>query len=66
MDTSDRPALARELELLASVHFLIKREQVPDRTPKTITEALHRFDKDFDERDVERAIVGMKNNGLVS
>ncbi len=51
-----RAHLARELELLASVHFLITRQQVaePD-DDQQIADLLKRFGKDFDREDVERA-----------
>ncbi len=51
-----RRSLARRLELLASVHFLIDRKQVSGRDPKTIVERLKKFGKDFDEVDVSDAL----------
>ncbi len=52
----NRAGLARRLELLASVHFLIDRKQVSGRDPKTIVERLKKFGKDFDEVDVSDAL----------
>ena len=58
--------LARKLELLASVHFLIDRKQVSGRDPKTIVERLERFNKDFDEAAVTSALTELDNCGLFS
>ena len=74
----DREALAKRLELLASVHFLIDRKQVKlnrtqarrgNVTPGNvteITETLHRFGKDFDETQVKEALGELTENGLLS
>jgi hypothetical protein len=62
----DRPSLARKLELLASIHFLIDRRQVPNRDPKTISDVLLRFDKVFSEGEVASAIGEIIANGLLS
>jgi hypothetical protein len=54
--SKDRAHLARHLELLASVHFLIAHQQVaePD-DDQQIADVLKRFGKDFDRQDVEKA-----------
>ena len=58
--------LARELELLASVHFLITRKQVTrDNDDEEIVGALRRFGKDFAEEDVERARGELNEHGLL-
>lgn len=52
--TENRSQLARKLELLASIHFLITRKQVTrPNDDAQIAEVLHRFGKDFGQRDVE-------------
>lgn len=51
-----RAHLARELELLASVHFLITGQQVAEPgDDQQIADVLKRFGKNFDREDVERA-----------
>ena len=51
-----RAHLARELELLASVHFLITRQQVAEPgDDQQIADVLKRFGKDFGPEDVKRA-----------
>ncbi len=51
---ADRSQLARKLELLASIHFLITRQQVArPNDDEQIAEVLHRFGKDFDHQDVK-------------
>jgi uncharacterized protein YwgA len=60
-----RDVLAKKLELLASVHFLIDRKQVSGIDTKQITETLKRFKKDFREGDVKKALGEMKTYGLL-
>ncbi len=60
-----RNKLRRKLELLASVHFLIDRKQVPGANTKQITETLKRFNKDFSEEEVNGALGGLKTYGLL-
>lgn len=57
--------LARRLELLASVHFLVDRRQVVGRDPQAITETLRRFGKSFGTQDVEQALGEMAGNGIL-
>jgi uncharacterized protein YwgA len=61
-----RGKLATNLELLASVHFLIGRRQVSGANTKQITETLKRFNKDFSEEDVEGALEELKTYGLLA
>lgn len=56
--------LAKKLELLASVHFLIERKQVSKVDTSRITATLKRFNKDFNEEDVQKAIGELKTYGL--
>ena len=63
---SDRDILAKKLELLASVHFLIDRKQVSKVDPEKITETLKRYNKPFNKRDVEKAIEELKEYGLLA
>jgi uncharacterized protein YwgA len=60
-----RRDLARKLELLASVHFLIDRKQVSGVNTKHITETLIRFKKDFREEDVKGALEELRKDGLL-
>jgi uncharacterized protein YwgA len=62
----DRSALAKKLELLASVHYLIDRNQVPDQSVGTVTDKLHACDKQFTEQEVSVAIGELKTYGLLS
>jgi uncharacterized protein YwgA len=61
---SDRGKLATKLELLASVHFLMFHGQT-SLTPKSITETLQRFQKDFSEDEVETALGELKEHGTL-
>jgi len=61
-----RDKLAKKLELLASVHFLIDRRQVSGVNTKQITETLERFNKDFREEDVKNALRELINYGLLA
>ena len=57
--------LARKLELLASVHFLIDRRQVSKVDTGRITATLERFNKDFSEENVKEALGELKTHGLL-
>ena len=48
--------VARKLELLASVHFLVERKQVSSRDAAEIGQVLRRFDKEFSDEQVEWAL----------
>jgi len=52
----ERDKLARKLELLASVHFLVDRRQVSGVDVSRIAATLERFKKDFSEQDVREAL----------
>ena len=56
--------LAKKLELLASVHFLIERKQVSKVDTSRITTTLKRLNKDFSEEDVQKALGELKTYGL--
>ncbi|MCK4784562.1 MAG: hypothetical protein KAV87_12490 [Desulfobacteraceae bacterium] len=60
-----RAKLAKKLELLASVHFLIERKQVSGVDTSRITATLERFNKDFSEDDVKEALEELKSYGLL-
>jgi len=61
-----RDKLAKKLELLASVHFLIERKQVSKIDSSRITATLERFNKDFSEEDVKGALEELKIHGLLA
>ena len=61
----ERDKLAKKLELLASVHFLIERKQVSKVDTNRITTTLKLFKKDFSEEDVKRALGELKTYGLL-
>jgi uncharacterized protein YwgA len=62
----ERDKLAKKLELLASVHFLITRKQVSQRITEEITSILRRFNKDFSEEEVQNALRELKDYGLLT
>ncbi len=62
---NERDELAKKLELLASVHFLIDRKQVSEVDTSRITSTLKRFNKDFSEKDVKGALGELKAYGLL-
>ena len=61
-----RTALAKKLELLASVHFLIDRKQVVGRSPEKIATLLQKFGKKFNADDVEAALRELTDHGLLA
>lgn len=65
-EEKDRDKLAKKLELLASVHFLIYRKQVSKVDAEKITETLIRYNKPFNKRDVVEAIEELKEYGLLA
>lgn len=65
-DESDRGKLATKLELLASVHFLLTRQQVPDNSAAEITAILKKFGKDFAEQEAESAMRELEKYGLLT
>ena len=62
----DRYKLARKLELLASVHFLIDHEQVSGVDTGRIAATLKQFKTDFSEKDVKQALEELKTYGLLA
>jgi uncharacterized protein YwgA len=62
---ADRDSLAQRLELLASVHFLIDRQQVQGRSPTGIAELLQRYGKNFDEEQVKGALEELSEHALL-
>jgi hypothetical protein len=65
VDVPDRSVLAKKLELLASVHFLIDRKQVPGASVEKIAEVLKRFGKDFGPDDVQRALGELRGHAII-
>jgi len=61
----ERAKLAKRLELLASVHFLIDRKQVSEVDTGRITATLKRFNKDFRKEEVKEALGELKSYGLL-
>jgi len=63
----DRNTLAKKLELLASVHFLIERKQVSKVDTSRIITTLERFNKDyFSEEDVKEALGELISYGFLT
>jgi len=56
--------LADNLELLASVHFLVERKQVEGRDAKQINTILKRYEKDFSDDQVAKALGVLDKHGL--
>lgn len=66
LNRTSREDLANRLELLASVHYLVDRRQVPGRDPQAIAETLRKFDKPFGEAEVSAALGELKEHGIVA
>ena len=62
----DRATLALKLELLASVHFIVRRKQVDKVTAEKIRVKLEAFNKNFTEGEIKTALVELKDYGLLS
>ena len=62
---TDRSALAKKLELLASVHFLIDRRQVTGRSPEKIAAVLQKFGKNFNADGVSAALGELRDHGII-
>jgi uncharacterized protein YwgA len=62
----ERDKLAKKLELLASVHFLIDRKQASKADPGRITATLRQFNKRFSEEDVKNALGELVSYGLLA
>lgn len=57
---------SRKLELLASVHFLLTRQQVRNNSSAEITAVLKKFSKNFTKQEVEKAMRDLKEYGLLT
>ncbi len=57
---------ARLLELLASVHFLVDRKQVPSPDPDGLVELLRRYDKNYTREEVQTALQELRKHGLLA
>ena len=66
LSRTSREDLPIRLELLASVHYLVDRRQVPGRDPRAIVETLRKFDKPFGEAEVSAALGELKEHGIVA
>lgn len=55
----------RHLELIASVHYLITRNQLANHHPRTVMERLAKFEKEFTEEEVNQAITALQGAGLL-
>ncbi len=62
----DRSALARKLELLASVHFLVDRKQVRGQSPEEIAGVLRKYDKQFSAEEVEKALGELRDHAILA
>ena len=65
-ESDDRSALAQHLELLASVHFLLDRQQVRTRNPSDICSVLKEYGKPFSEPDVSSALEELHRYGFTT
>ena len=62
---ADTRRMSRRLELLASVHFLVARGQVPKQDASAVAERLRRFGKRYDKEDVRKAIEALTKHGAL-
>ena len=60
-----RDAMARRLELLASVHFVVDQGRVSQGAPNTIAETLKRFGKDFTPEEISEALGELREYELL-
>lgn len=65
MEKKEPAALAKRLELLASVHFLVTRKDMPATDAHGLTATLKRLGKDFDESEVALATEGLAEHGFI-
>lgn len=63
--TGALPVKAKALELLASVHFLVARRQVPNRDASVIRDRLLKFNKDYTLVEVTDALGKLTEHGLL-
>lgn len=61
----NRDALARRLELLASVHFVVDHGQIPVEDRDGIAETLDRFGKDFTPEEIREALGELHEHELL-
>ena len=62
---SDTKKLADNLELLASVHFLVERKQVPGENAKQIRIILKRYEKTFSLEQIRQALGDLRKYVLL-
>ena len=62
---SDTRKLADNLELLASVHFLVERKQVPGGNAKQIRRILKRYEKTFSLEQIRQALGDLRKYVLL-
>ena len=63
--SGSRDQILEELELFASIHFLVSREQASADDPEQVIETLRRFQKNYTEEQVRQTIATLKRNGLL-
>jgi len=61
----DKATKAHRLELLASVHFLVDRRQVPAADVAALVALLAKYGKDFSESEVSDALRELRSNELL-
>lgn len=61
----DQTAFASWLERLASVHFVVKNEQVPGHEPSRISSMLRRAGKRYKTAEIDNALRVCRENGLL-
>lgn len=62
----DKGAQSEKLELLASVHFLVANGRVAGSDAKAIADLLLRYNKNFSESEVARALQELQTHGLLA
>lgn len=60
-----RKSKARRLELLASVHFLVDRKQVPNADTATLVSTLEKFGKNYSEDEISQALRSLRDHELL-
>ena len=58
--------LAKQLELFASVHFLVEKKQMNKTNTKELVATLEKYGKVFSESEVERAVKELLQHGALN
>ena len=63
---SDKKALAKQLEVFASVHFLVEKKGINYNNTSELVKTLSSLGKDFSEEEVTRAVRELRGHGVLN